>query len=63
MNLGRILRFGIGAVTVVFLWAVAASPVLAAEGKPNVVWARTAAASCAGRRRLASTGLPARDFD
>ena len=28
----------IGALTVVFLWAVSASPVLAAEGKPNVVF-------------------------
>jgi len=38
MNLGRVLRLGFGALTFVFLGAVAAPPVLAAEGKPNVVF-------------------------
>jgi arylsulfatase A-like enzyme len=38
MNLGKVLRFGFGGLTVVFLWAVAASPVIAQEGKPNVVF-------------------------
>ena len=32
------LRFGLAALTAVFLCAVAASPVLAQEGKPNVVF-------------------------
>ena len=38
MTLGKVLRFGIGALTVLLLWAVATSPVLAQEGKPNVVF-------------------------
>ena len=38
MNLGKVLRFGFGALTVVLPWAVAATPVLAQEGKPNVVF-------------------------
>ena len=32
------LRFGFGALTAVFLWAVTALPVLAQEAKPNVVF-------------------------
>ena len=72
MNFGKVLRFGLAALTVVFLWAVAASPVLAQEAKPNVVFiladnvgygdlGPTAGVSCAVRRRHGSTGLPARD--
>jgi arylsulfatase len=38
MNFGKVLRFGLAALTVMFLCAVAASPVLAQEGKPNVVF-------------------------
>ena len=38
MTLGKVLRFGIGALTVLLLWAVATSPVLAQEGEPNVVF-------------------------
>src|SRR6476659_6532307 len=38
MNFGKVLRFGVAALTVVFLCAVAALPALAQEGKPNVVF-------------------------
>jgi len=38
MNFGKVLRFGLAALTAVFLCAVAASPALALEGKPNVVF-------------------------
>ena len=38
MNFGRVLRFGLAALTAVFLCAVAASPALAQEAKPNVVF-------------------------
>ena len=38
MNFGKVLRFGVAALTAVFLCAVAASPALAQEGKPNVVF-------------------------
>src|ERR1700740_409469 len=38
MNFGKVLRFGVAALTIVSLWAVAALPALAQEGKPNVVF-------------------------
>jgi hypothetical protein len=38
MNFGKVLRFGVAALTAVFLSAVAASPALAQERKPNVVF-------------------------
>ena len=38
MNFGKVLRFGLAALTAVLLCAVAASPALAEEGKPNVVF-------------------------
>ena len=38
MNFRELFRFGLAALTAVFLCAVAASPALAQEGKPNVVF-------------------------
>ena len=38
MNLGKVLRFGLAALNVAVLWAVAAPLALAQEGKPNVVF-------------------------
>ena len=40
MNFGKVLRFGLAALTVVFLWAAAGrfACSLAQEGKPNVVF-------------------------
>ena len=37
MNIQKVLRFGLATSTAVFLCAMAGSPVLAQEGKPNVV--------------------------
>jgi hypothetical protein len=36
--MNSLLRFGFGALTAVFPWAITALPVLAQEGKPNVVF-------------------------
>jgi hypothetical protein len=38
MNSGKVLRFGLAALTVVYLWCATASPAFTQEGKPNVVF-------------------------